>query len=196
MALPPQLLNACTLRDIALTMQLDLDELVALNRNEGWQEDTLLGETDQVALPDRGFAPWLAARLSAHIAASPLLALKKQELIQLLVPIAFGDRTILDTVLARLLYTVQIEDLAVVTTCEAHADLRIREVAAGGEVLGVQVREMPTGKLADISASDTEWGRVTGLTEHTTGGGTVKADMDVDTVGSESQVTGAVIDPL
>ena len=80
---------------------------------------------------------------------------------------------------------------------EANVNIRVKEVAAGGEVLGAKVREMLAGKLAvDIGVSGTVYGKVTGITVDTMGGGTANVNMNIDTVGSGGQVTGAVIDSL
>ena len=55
---------------------------------------------------------------------------------------------------------------------EANVNIRVKEVAAGGEVLGAKVREMLGGKLAvDIGVSGTVYGKVTGITVDTLGGG-------------------------
>jgi hypothetical protein len=80
---------------------------------------------------------------------------------------------------------------------EVDVDLRIREVAAGGEVLGAQVRKMLSGKLAvRVGIAGTVYGTVVGATIDQLGGGNANVDMDIGTVGQGGKVTGAVIDSL
>lgn len=80
---------------------------------------------------------------------------------------------------------------------EADVNIRVNEVAAGGEVLGAKVREMLSGKLAvNISVSGTVYGKVTGMTVETLSGGKANVSMDVDTVSDGGTVTGAVIDSM
>jgi hypothetical protein len=71
---------------------------------------------------------------------------------------------------------------------EANVNIRVKEVAAGGEVLGAKVREMLGGKLVtDISVSGTVYGKVVGAIIDKLSGGNVKVNMNVGTV------TGSVI---
>ena len=80
---------------------------------------------------------------------------------------------------------------------EANVNLRLKEVAAGGEVLGAEVRQMLAGKLnVDIDVSGTVFGGVVGAKIDTLGGGSADVGMDIDTVGEGGQVTGARIDSL
>ena len=56
-----------------------------------------------IALPDRKFAPLLAARFAAEVLAQPLPKQQRVDLIRRLVSVASANQTTLDTVLARLL---------------------------------------------------------------------------------------------
>jgi hypothetical protein len=57
----------------------------------------------EIALPDRKFAPLLAARLAAEVLSRPLPSPERFALIRQLVPAASTNETTLDTVLSRLL---------------------------------------------------------------------------------------------
>ena len=83
------------------------------------------------------------------------------------------------------------------TGAEIAVDLRVREVAAGGEVLGAKVREMLQGKLSvTVGVSGTVYGKIIGATFDHIAGGSAKIDMDIDTVGQGGNATGVVIDTL
>jgi hypothetical protein len=80
---------------------------------------------------------------------------------------------------------------------EVDVDLRIREVAAGGEVLGAQVGKLLSGKLAvRLRIAGTVYGTVVAATFGRVEGGKANVDMDIETVGQGGKVTGAVIDSL
>jgi hypothetical protein len=92
------------LQGIAEMFKIPIQELISINPNLSANREIELGKGTEVNLPDPEFAPMLAARFSAAVAASGLGAKKKLLLIQALVPVALPDRTCLDGVLARLLF--------------------------------------------------------------------------------------------
>jgi hypothetical protein len=80
---------------------------------------------------------------------------------------------------------------------EADVSVHVREVAAGGEVVGGDIGQMLSGKLdVDVTVSETVYGTVTGLKIDKLGGGHADVAVDVDTVGEGGKVTGAVIDSI
>ncbi|MBN1488078.1 MAG: CHAT domain-containing protein [Anaerolineae bacterium] len=80
---------------------------------------------------------------------------------------------------------------------EVDVNVRVREVAAGGKVLGVEVRDMLAGKLAiAIEVADTVYGEVVGASFDHLGGGETHVRTDVDTVGKNGSVTGVKLDQL
>ncbi|MFZ1552405.1 MAG: CHAT domain-containing protein [Anaerolineae bacterium] len=80
---------------------------------------------------------------------------------------------------------------------EVDVNLRVKEVAAGGEVLGARVREMLQGKLSvTVGVSGTVYGKVVGATFDRIGGGSAKVEMDIGTVGQGGNAIGVVIDSL
>jgi LysM repeat protein len=106
-SLPVQ--QAASLEAIANIYHRPLAEVERVNPHVDPRQP--LAEGTQVNVPDPGFATWIAARLSAGLLADvTLLATKRSELIQLLVPVASPNRTILDTVLARMLLAARPSD--------------------------------------------------------------------------------------
>ena len=80
---------------------------------------------------------------------------------------------------------------------EAIVNVRVDEVAAGGEVTGAKVREMLAGKLGvDVVVAGTVYGKVVGLDLDTLGGGSANVGVEAGTVGAGGSVTGAEIDFL
>ena len=80
---------------------------------------------------------------------------------------------------------------------EVDVNIRAKEVAAGGEVLGARVREMLAGKLGvNIVIDGIVYGKVVGAEFGRLGGGNANVDMNIGTVGQGGSVTGAVIDSL
>ena len=80
---------------------------------------------------------------------------------------------------------------------EVDVSLRVKEVAAGGEVLGAKVREMLQGKLSvTVGVSGTVYGKVVGATFDRIGGGSARVEMDIVTVGQDGSAIGAVIGSL
>ena len=79
------------------------DSFLDLNADRGWSGDQVLPSGAQVNVPDPGFAPLLAAWLSAQVLVdSALTDHERVKALQWLVPIAVRDVTCLDAVLARL----------------------------------------------------------------------------------------------
>jgi hypothetical protein len=102
--LPPKLLTACTPRAIAAAYQVAERELLRVNEERQWGPETELHEGTAVRVPDPGLLPVVASRLSAEAMVSPGLSRSERvRVLQLLVPVAVRDTTVLDTVLARLL---------------------------------------------------------------------------------------------
>lgn len=82
-------------------------------------------------------------------------------------------------------------------SAEANVTVRLKEVQAGGEVKGADVRAMLSGKLlVQIIVSGAVFGSVVGADIGKQTGGTAKIDMDLDTVGPGGQVIGARLDEL
>ena len=101
--LPSSLLEADTLAGLSGIYQRGLPEFLELNADGGWSGDQALPSGAQVNVPDPGFAPLLAAWLSAQVLVdSALTDHERVKALQWLVPIAVRDVTCLDAVLARL----------------------------------------------------------------------------------------------
>jgi hypothetical protein len=85
----------------------DVSEFLIAAKAQGWEPASWLEDPARlhvVHVPDPRFRSLLAARLAAGVVADGVLDLdRKRTLAQALIPLAEGDRTALDTVLARLL---------------------------------------------------------------------------------------------
>jgi hypothetical protein len=78
---------------------------------------------------------------------------------------------------------------------EADVELHVKEVAAGGVVVGAEVKKFIAGKLrANVTIDGTVYGRVTGLIIDEFSGGAVSSKANVDVVGSGGELTGVKID--
>ena len=99
--LPSPMTAADTLRDLAEVYQRPLPDFLRHNENRG--PDDHLPAGSLVRVPDPGFPPLLAARLSAAVLAARPPGGELSALVRHLVPIAESDVTALCTVLARLL---------------------------------------------------------------------------------------------
>jgi hypothetical protein len=109
--LPPGFRDAVTLADLADAYKRPLGQFLGLNLEHNWPTDLPLPLGTWVNVPDHGFAPLLAACLSAQVLADPALADDERvDTIRLLVPIAAGGATELDTVLSRLLLSARLVD--------------------------------------------------------------------------------------
>jgi hypothetical protein len=108
--LPPQMLTAVTLSELAQIYQRPLEEFVRFNEENGWGPDDQIPSDATVMVPDPGFPPLIAARLSAAILAGgpPGAAVAAQ--MRHLVPVSGADITALGTVLARLLLCSPTQD--------------------------------------------------------------------------------------
>lgn len=83
------------------------------------------------------------------------------------------------------------------TAAEADVSVRVKEVAARGDVLGAEVGEMLAGKLAvTVEVAGTVYGTVVGATFERLGGGETKIETRADTVESGGSLTGAKIDKM
>lgn len=80
---------------------------------------------------------------------------------------------------------------------EAQVHVRANEVAAGGKVLGAEVRAMLAGKLGiNVEIKGTVYGKVVGLKLDRLSGGSLNVSTSADTVGPGGSLTGAKIDTL
>jgi hypothetical protein len=80
---------------------------------------------------------------------------------------------------------------------EADVNVRVKEVAAGGFVLGAEVHEMLSGKLrVELSVSGTVYGTVVGVKLDSFGGGSANMKTQAETVGQGGSLTGVKIDKL
>ncbi len=129
--LPPEVTGARSLAELRNIYQRPLSEFNRLNKDRGWGNRDEIAIEKQVAVPDTGFAPLLAARLSAEVLTRPELASRKGMLIQSLVPVAAADPTSLDVVLARLLIASPSIDPGHLIEIGTMADA-IRSRATGG----------------------------------------------------------------
>jgi CHAT domain-containing protein len=78
---------------------------------------------------------------------------------------------------------------------EADVEVYAKEVAAGGVVVGAEVKKFIAGKLrANVTIDGTVYGNVTGLIIDQFSGGAVSSKADVDVVGSGGNLTGVKID--
>ena len=82
-------------------------------------------------------------------------------------------------------------------SAEANVTVRLKEVQAGGEVKGADVRAMLSGKLlVQIIVSGAVFGSIVGADIGKQTAGTAQVDMDLDTVGAGGQVIGVRLDEL
>lgn len=109
--LPPLLLTADTLKELAIVYQRPIEDFLRHNQQHGWPPDLHLPAGTRVNVPDPGFPPLVAARLSAALLAAgpPGPALSPR--LRHLVPVTGADVTALGTVLARLLLCAPTQDV-------------------------------------------------------------------------------------
>jgi hypothetical protein len=101
--MPEQMLTADTLDDLASVYQRPIEEFLRHNEERGWAPGDHLPNGTRVNVPDPGFLPLIAARLSAAVLAGGPPRPELSALLRQLVPVAGADVTVLATVIARLL---------------------------------------------------------------------------------------------
>jgi hypothetical protein len=119
--IPDTVLGADTLTRLALDVY-HVSASETLRLNQGLAADEALPTGTLVAVPDAKFAALLAARFAAEaLVHDGLTTAEREALIRRLVPIAAGNPTALDTVLARLLLATRPEAPNVLDTIAAVA---------------------------------------------------------------------------
>lgn len=127
--LPPRMLGARTLRELAEHFSRPLSDVLRKNPSFSAEEPLAFGE--RVRVPEPGFRAWLAARLSAEVLVAPDLPQDERvALIQSLVPPALGSPINIDTVLARLLLATVPEDPADLDKIAASVETIVRPASA------------------------------------------------------------------
>lgn len=116
LALPDEVRSASTLNAIATIYHRPLVDLKRVN--DGLDTSAPLPLGTPVNIPDPGFATWIAARLSAEAVVENGDGQKLLELMQLLVPIATPNPTILDLIMARLLLLMRPADAVLLDALE------------------------------------------------------------------------------
>jgi hypothetical protein len=120
LALPDEVRRADTLVALSNIYHRPVAEIQHMN--PGVDTNQPLAPGTLVNIPDPGFATWIAARLSAEVIVDSTLAdQERTELLQLLVPIAIPNPTVLDLVLARLLLVLPPADAALLDALERAA---------------------------------------------------------------------------
>ena len=128
--LPREVLSAATLTSVAAIYHCALSDIQRVN--QGIDPALSLAPGTAVNIPDAGFATWIAARLSAELLSSPALSdSDRVALLQLLVPVAAPNPTLMDAVLSRLLLAARPNDSSVLNELERLCGRpNIRSVAA------------------------------------------------------------------
>jgi hypothetical protein len=108
--MPPLMLTADTLEELAAVYQRPLEDFLRHNQEHGWPPDVHLPAGTRVNVPDPGFPPLVAARLSAAVLAAGLGGPALSPRLRHLVPVTGADVTALGTVLARLLLCAPTQD--------------------------------------------------------------------------------------
>ena len=109
LAFPDWAGGACTLRVLARLYERPVGDLLRLNAQ--LSADTVLGDGQEIAIPDPGFAPLMASYLTAEVAVAPGLSqTRRSALIKSLIPLSLADAICLATVLARYLLVAQAHD--------------------------------------------------------------------------------------
>jgi hypothetical protein len=109
--MPRQMLTADTLDELATVHQRPIEEFLRYNPERGWTPDQRLDPGTRVNVPDPGFPPLIAARLSAAVLAAGQPSSEVSAQLRHLVPVTGTDVTALATVLARLLLCSPTEDV-------------------------------------------------------------------------------------
>ena len=108
--MPQQMLTADTLDDLASVYQRPIGEFLRHNEEHGWEPGDRLPFGTRVNVPDPGFPPLIAARLSAAVLAKGPPGPERSALLRHLVPVTGADITALGTVVARLLLSSPTQD--------------------------------------------------------------------------------------
>jgi predicted ATPase len=115
--IPEDVRAAVSLKSIAAIYHCALSDLQRANSEIDPLKD--LSEGTLINVPDPGFATWIATHLSAELLSKPTLSdSERVALMQLLVPVASPNPTLLDTVLARLLLAARPVDPSVLAELE------------------------------------------------------------------------------
>jgi hypothetical protein len=101
--MPQQMLTADTLDDLASVYHRPIEDFLRHNEEHGWTPSEHLPNGTRVNVPDPGFPPLIAARLSAAVLAGGRPGPELSALLRHLVPVTGADITALGTVVARLL---------------------------------------------------------------------------------------------
>ena len=100
---------ANTLHALARLYERPVGDLLRLN--PGLDADTVLGNGQEIAIPDPGLAPLVASCLTTEAAVAPdLPRTRRAAIIKSLIPLALTDALCLDTILARYLLVAQAHD--------------------------------------------------------------------------------------
>ena len=129
--MPRQMLTANTLEELSTVYQRPVEEFLRHNQGRGWAPDQQLPGGTRVNVPDPGFPPLLAARLSAAVLAGgapgPALAARLRHL----VPVTGADVTALGTVLTRLLFCSPTQDVQLLARLRHLVTEAAKATAAG-----------------------------------------------------------------
>ncbi|HEV8647915.1 MAG TPA: hypothetical protein VG276_00580 [Actinomycetes bacterium] len=109
--MPRQMLTADTLDQLVTVYQRPTEDFLRHNEGRGWAPDERLDHGTLVNVPDPGFPPLVAARLSAAALAGGPPGPALSALLRHLVPVTGADVTALGTVLARLLLCSPTQDV-------------------------------------------------------------------------------------
>jgi serine/threonine-protein kinase len=108
--MPERMLTAATLDDLAWVYQRPIEEFLRHNEGHGWAPGEHLPNGTRVNVPDPGFQPLIAARLSAAVLSGGPPGPSRSALLRQLVPVTGADVTALATVIARLLLCSPTQD--------------------------------------------------------------------------------------
>jgi hypothetical protein len=108
--MPRRMLTADTLNDLASVYHRPIEEFLRHNEEHGWAPGEHLPDGTRVNVPDPGFQPLIAARLSAAVLADGPPGPALSALLRQLVPVTGADVTALATVVARLLLCSPTQD--------------------------------------------------------------------------------------
>lgn len=138
--MPEQMLTADTLDDLASVYQRPIEEFLRHNEEHAWAPGDHLPNGTRVNVPDPGFLPLIAARLSAAVLAGGPPRPELSALLRQLVPVAGADVTVLATVIARLLLCSPTQEALLLT------ELRrlVSEVAPATAVEWTHLPQIPS----------------------------------------------------